>query len=291
MNQTIQNIHSRAMLASLNVSTWTARKYDRKVTAEVNASHAASKDAGRYNKRLLPGDAPSYRELMGAAAEARSQHYKQTLPWSDEGWRLLPSANYVQYTDAIRAARARFDNALSAFVADYPTLRDAARVTLNGMYLEDDYPHERLLGRKFSIKTEFSPVPASGDFRLDLPEHQIDEIREATDSRVQAAIQDAMRDAWNRLFESVSHIYERLSDPKAIFRDSLITNARELVDVLGRLNVSQDPELERMRSTVLTSLTRHEANELREDETLRTQTAKSADDILATMRGIYGGAQ
>jgi len=288
---TIQSIHSRAMLVSLQVSTWTARKYDRKVTDEVNRNHGADKNAGRYNKRLLPGDAPSYRELMGAASESRRQHYVQTLPWSDEGWRLLPSANFLEYTEALRKARGRFDSALRAFVLDYPALATQARALLNGMWSADDYPSESSIEGRFSIVTEFSPVPASGDFRLDLPEDQLDQIRATTENRVQAATQDAMRDAWGRLFESVTHIQERLADPKGVFRDSLVENARELVDVLGRLNVSQDPELDRMRSLVRDKLTRYDAVELRENAALRTETAKSADEIIAAMRDIYGGAQ
>ena len=43
-------IHSRAVLVCLSISTWTARKFDRKVTQQVNAEHAASRDA-RRNER------------------------------------------------------------------------------------------------------------------------------------------------------------------------------------------------------------------------------------------------
>lgn len=57
------SIHARALLVWLTISGWSARRYDRQVTNKVNAQYAASTDAGRYNKHLLPGDAPSYKAL------------------------------------------------------------------------------------------------------------------------------------------------------------------------------------------------------------------------------------
>ena len=47
------DLTSRAMLVELQVSQWTARKYDRKVSNEVAEQHGAEHDMGRYNKNLL----------------------------------------------------------------------------------------------------------------------------------------------------------------------------------------------------------------------------------------------
>jgi hypothetical protein len=60
---TNQDLHTRAMLVSLRISAWSARKYDKKISLEVAANHGASADAGRYNKYLMPADATSYKAL------------------------------------------------------------------------------------------------------------------------------------------------------------------------------------------------------------------------------------
>src|ERR1700684_3758739 len=102
---------TRAMLVNLSISSWAGTKYDRKVTAEVNASHGASSTAGRYNKSLMPDDAESYKALVKFIGKVRvDTHYAQTLPWSDTGWRLLPIKNYQAYTDAIRNAQHEFES-------------------------------------------------------------------------------------------------------------------------------------------------------------------------------------
>jgi hypothetical protein len=276
---------TRAMLCSLRISSWSARKYDKKVTAETNAAHGADSDAGRYNKMLLPGDASSYKALTSHIAATRVLHYEQTLAWSDDGWRLLPVANYQKYTDKLRDARHTYDSLLADFLADYPSLQQAARLKLNGMYRDEDYPAN--VAGKYGFAIEYSPVPSGGDFRVSLSQSEIDIIATRTESRVKDAFEQAHNDAVKRLYECVSRIHERLAQPEAIFRDSLIGNARELCDVLSRLNISGDMNLETLRRQT-DSLATVQPESLRNDPVTRIQTANAAQGILDQMMSVYG---
>lgn len=300
-NSADQGIHSRAMLVRLAVTGWNGRRFDRKITDEVNTAHAATKDAGRYNKALLGGkkEAPSHADAISQGGAARQTFYGQTLPWADEGWRLLPTKNFEKFTDAMRRSRNKFDESVEQFLADYPGYRENARVLLNGMYREDDYPSVEALRGKFTFSLEFSPVPSQGDFRLDLPADQLTELERSTSERVEQATKVAMDDAWTRLRESVEKVKERLTgtdgDGKRkgklkTFRDSLIDNVTNLADVLTRLNVTNDPDLEAMRARVADELAELDPKTLREQPQARQAAAKSATDILDAMKGLYGGA-
>jgi hypothetical protein len=97
-----------------------------------------------------------------------------------------------------------------------------------------------------------------------------------------------MQDAWTRLHDVVSHIAERLSDPKAIFRDSLIDNAKDVCDTLQRLNVTNDPNLEAMRARVAAELTAVSPATLRDVPQVRETTARKAAGIMDAMAGLYG---
>lgn len=279
-------IHSRALLVWLRISTWSARRYDKKVSAEVNARHAASSDAGRYNKMLLPGDATAYKALITIAGSIRAAHYANTLAWSDEGWRLLPTANFATYTTWLREQTAAFNSALADFAADYPSLRAQAAQLLNGMYRDEDYPAVQDIRTRFALGVEYAPVPAAGDLRVDLAADQVAMIESAIDDRLDRATADAMRDAWSRLHDVVSKIADRLASPETIFRDSLISNAEDVCDVLARLNVTEDPQLEEMRNRVRRELTRYSPATLRDVPAHRQATADRATAILDAMKGI-----
>ena len=90
------NLTQDAMLVSLRISAWSGRLYDRQASNHVAAHHDATASAGRYNKRLLPKAA--FAALTATMSAARTCHYEQSLPWDDQGSRLLTVANYEHYT-------------------------------------------------------------------------------------------------------------------------------------------------------------------------------------------------
>lgn len=280
-------IHSRALLVWLTISTWTARKYDKKISEKVNSEYSATSDAGRYNKFLLPGDCASYKALITLAGSIRAEHYANTLAWSDEGWRLLPTANYLEYTKTYRARQAELWQAIDTFANDYPMMRDRARHLLNGMYRDEDYPSVQDIRHRFALDVQYSPVPAIGDIRVDLSGDQVSAIEQSINDRVNGAIKIAVNDSWQRLYDVVAKISDRLSQPDAIFRDSLITNARDVCASLQRLNVTNDPKLEAMRQRVLSELTYHDPDILRDRAPVRSKVADKAQAIIDSMKGLY----
>jgi hypothetical protein len=294
-----KGIHSRAMLVRLSVSCWDGRRFDKDVTRDVNERHAATQEAGRYNKHLLGGksNAPMHKEAVSKGGAARQAFYSNTLPWADEGWRLLPTKNYERFTDALRAARSEFEETVEAFIADYPRLKAQARQLLNGMYREEDYPTAAALRGKFKFSIEFAPVPSAGDFRLDLSADQLIDIESNAAARVERATKDAMNEAWTRLHDVVEKVHERLTGrveegkkkgSLKIFHDSLVENVAKLTDILPRFNVTNDPGLEAMRKRVEDELADLDPKALREQPKERAKAAKSATDILSAMEGLYG---
>jgi hypothetical protein len=195
----------------------------------------------------------------------------------------------MTYAATMRKHGAAFGDALDEFVAAFPAMRELARERLNGLYRESDYPSPVELRQRFRYGVDYAPLPAHGDFRLDLPAAELDRMERAVSDRVHTATVAAVRDAWSRLEDAVGKFHERLAEPDAIFRNSLVGNLRDLVDVLARLNLTDDPELERFRVRVAGELTAHEPETYRDDPATREDAAKRADRILADMRAVYGG--
>jgi hypothetical protein len=69
--------------------------------------------------------------------------------------------------------------------------------------------------------------------------------------------------------------------------DSMITKIVEVVDVLPKLNIAGDTELERMASEIRKSLV-VDPQELRKSEIMRSNAAKAARDIAQQMAAYMG---
>ncbi|GMU21863.1 MAG: hypothetical protein AMXMBFR13_19510 [Phycisphaerae bacterium] len=284
----MQSLTDKAMLARLSITQWSARKTDKRVTAEVHAAHQASADAGRYNKALVSADA--LRAIQQAATAGRETHYRFTLPWRDDGARILPAKAYLDYTADMRRLRAEFDAAVDAFCVGYPDYVEDARHRLNGMFNPAEYPNIDKIRAKFSWNVVMDPLPTGEDFRVSLADADAERIRQEIDQRTRQALADGLADAWKRLHDGLQHAAERLSDPNAIFRDSLIGNLQELCSVLPLLNFNDDPDLESARKSVETRLATLDPEQLRRMPLARAKAAQDAQSIMADMAAFMGGA-
>lgn len=151
------SLSTRAMLCSLSISMWSARKHDPEASEEIASRHGARPDAGRYHKVLLPKEALN--EIQQIVNEARQEHYFVTLPWSDDGFRVLPAAAYFDHRAKMRALADRFYPAVDSLVNRFTQHIEEARVRLGGLFREADYPHPEELRSRFAFETRVLPLP------------------------------------------------------------------------------------------------------------------------------------
>ena len=278
-------ITERAMLAAVHISIWTAIKHDRKVSREVAEQHGAYAGAGRYNKQLLR-EAERLESLRALSGQIRQYFYKITLPWSDEGYRLLPAHFYFELTTKMREFEQAFAQQVEEFLVVYPSYIEQVRPELNGLFREEDYPSTEKLRNKFGVKLEVLPIPSGNDFRVTLSEEEQARVAREIDENVRQSLQKGTEDLWTRLKGVVAHMVERLNEPESRFHASLVTNICELVELLPRLNVNQDEELNRFAWEIRDRLCGFTARDLKKNEILRAATANDAAEILTKMDAV-----
>ena len=283
-------ITEKAMLAAVHISVWTAVKHDRKVSREVADQHGAHQGAGRYNKQLLHG-AQRLEELRTLAGQIRQYFYKVTLPWSDEGFRLLPANFYFDLMARMREFEASFDQAVDSFLRVYPEYIEQVRPELNGLFREEDYPSPEKLRTKFGVKLEVLPIPMGADFRVEMSAEEQARVAREIDANVRESLMRGTEDLWKRLREVVAHMVERLNEPESRIHGSLVTNVLDLVDLLPRLNVNGDADINRFAEQIRQRLCNHSAGELKKHDLLRVTTAADAANIVAEIDGVLRGRE
>lgn len=283
------SLSSKAILVNLSISQWSARKYDRKETAELALKHGTGMEVARVNKSLLPF-ADTLDAIHKKTGAIRTEFYKTTLPWGLDGLQIIRADGYMSFIRTMQQQMDEWRGLVESFLDSYPALRDEARLLLNGLYSEADYPDVSTLRQKFDINLRFLPVPDATDWRVDLAEEEVESLRKQIEAQVSDAGAAAMREAWRRVYDTVVHIHERLSQPDAVFRDSLVNNAVELCRLLPTLNITDDPNLERMRQAIEGSVCQYEPDQLRNHSGVRQDVAQSMADIMSKMGAFYGAA-
>jgi len=278
------SLQNEAVIVRLSIGQWTARKLDKIVSKETAVRYNAEPESGRYNKLLIAKEELS--EINRIASKARVFHDKNSVPWDDAGGRILPAVHFLDYTKEMNRLKIEFDNAWRKFVDErYDSLREKARARLGNMYHDADYPRRSQLSGKFRFTVDIEPVPISEDFRVTLQKSDEKRVKKELESRLQASLTAATKDLFNRLVTVIEHFVEKVSDKDSIFRDSLLGNIEELVVLLPRLNVANDPELASVITAIKRNILVYEPDVIRKDPKVRTTAAADADAILAKMSG------
>lgn len=281
------NLDTCAMLVEFNASVWTARKLDKSTTDEVVASkNAGAKDAARVNKHLLAGRT-ELDIIQQAVSRARQFVYDNTAPWSDSGLRLLPTVNFMKFTERMNEFEEEMEALVKSFVAIYPTLITAQALALGDMFKRDDYPTANEIMTKFSFRVNYMPVPSSGDFRVDVGNQAQAELKARLESLTQERIDSAMADVRERLSTHLKRMSDRLTTDyvngeakQRRFHDTLVDGALELCDLTKSLNVTNDAALEEARKQLEQLLVGVTPTDLRKNEAIRQDVKKNVDAIL-----------
>jgi hypothetical protein len=179
-----------------------------------------------------------------------------------------------------------FTDKVNQFVRDYPTLQAQAKQALGDLYNPNDYPSPEEVQSKFGFRLVFSPVPESGDFRLDLPKQELDEMRAQYDSAFDTRLAEAMREPWDRLHTTISAMTEKLAkvegdpDAKTRWHDTFIGNAAEMCKMLTHLNLTGDPSLEQARRDLERAIAGIGIDDVKEDADVRSDLKSKLDTIL-----------
>jgi hypothetical protein len=280
------SISSSAVLVELNISVWTANKLDKGATEAVLNNNSASKDSAQVRKNLMAGT-DKRKKISDYAAKARLYHNQTTLSWSDKGARLLPTSLFMDYKANMNVYQQNMNTMIEDFYANYADLIDLAKHHMGDLFNPYDYPSIEELRNKFGFRLVFSPLPEGGDFRLDIPKADMDELGQQYESAFNDRLKDAMREPWEKLHKTLIHISEKLTDiegddeTKKRYHDTLITNAQELCGLLTHLNVTKDPLLENARRSLELTMLGVDIEAIKESPDVRSSVKAKVDDILS----------
>jgi hypothetical protein len=283
------NLDSVALLCEYNASVWTARKLDRKKSDDVvSGAGAKQKGAARVNKNLLAGR-PELEEIASLVGTARTYVYDNTLPWSNNGQRLLVTTRLPKFDACMQQFKEAFEAKVEDFVGVYPTLITAQAMALGDMFNRAEFPQASEIRTKFAFSFDYLPVPAAGDIRVDIGTQAQEELRERLEHMSVVRVEKATAEITEKLSTHLRRMVDRLTtDIKPDtgegtvrrFTDTLVSGALELCDLVADYNVTGDAALAQARRMLENALTGVTAQTLRDDPAKREDVRTAVNDIL-----------
>lgn len=305
----ITSIASAAMIGSVNISVWEARKQDKRTAEEVMASKGArSRKAATVSKHLF-SECPELEAIKTLRSTIRQWFNSVTLPWDDNGRRIITTAQYLEVTNRAGKFEREFAALVQVFINMYSTAISKQAFEMGSLFDRSEYPPVEEVVAKFRFSFTVEPLPTSGDFRVDIGNEAQRQMKERYDRAVEERMSGAVADAWQRVKTQVEWVRERMDacieyDPDAVeevktldadgtvlsveikkkrrpkLYDSMLEQGLELTGLLRDLNITNDPRLEEARQALETALTRVDMDSLKKVPELQKATRTAMQDIL-----------
>jgi hypothetical protein len=288
----------RLMIVRLGIHQWYPRKFDRKATQQIADLHGVSIErAGRFNKILV--DLETIKPLQKRLRQLREDHYAMTCPWGDDGQRVLPAELYFDYVAMVRDSIVEIDRLADTYAEQYQVELDKARVELNGLFNEDDYPDPQQLRLRFGVDYRFEPLP-EGDSVLAwtvIDDKAREDIKRELQESLERSVQEAQAHVVNNVVERANEFIGKVrrydaqiqETDKGRLYDSAVDNLRDVVKlVLSGLNVTGDQELAKLAADLDDALTGVTADRIRNGQQFRTEKTEAVENVLDKFQGVYG---
>jgi hypothetical protein len=194
----------------------------------------------------------------------------------------------MEFNDKMREYEDKFYGLVKEFVSVYPSLITAQAMALGDMFNRTDYPASNDIEHRFKFNTNYMPVPASGDFRVDVGNDAQIELKNKLSKLADERIESAINGFKQRLVEHLKRMSDRLDidviagemKPRK-FHDSLLETAHELCDLATSLNIINDPQIEDARKLLKKAINGVDVKDLRKDMPTRQDIKKEVDGILS----------
>lgn len=279
------SIVKECMITNLQIGMWMGYRLDKEASLRVTNEANAEADAARVNKHLIPKDV--LKPVISAANAVRTHFYEKTLPWKDNGDRLLTRKLFQKFIKQHEELVGEFNQRVERFLShDYAVARERARFRMGELFNSNDYPSAFELQTKFYCHLDIDPVSEAGDFRVSLDESHLNVIKQQIEQALRSRVGTAMTEVWGRLAETLSHFADKMSDDEQIFRNSTVIKLKEMVDLLPDLNIIDDANLERIRADIERHLVGYTPEDLRKNPANREAAATEAKRIMDDMAGF-----
>jgi hypothetical protein len=288
----VPDITSSAMLVDLNISGKNFSKRDKDSADELAVSKHASTSSFNLTKSLM-NHAVELGDLTKHIAHTRNMHYRMTLPWSDNGSRLLTVKKYPEYVEAMTGRQVEMFELLEKFLGKYDSYVVQAVGVMGDLYDVNDFPDVEEVRRGFSFNFRFIPLATSNDFRVDIANETKTVLAESYEKYFAEQYGNSMNALWEKLAIALGKVSERLDydedkDKKKVFHVTLVSNVEDLVEMFDAYNVNNDPTMTKVSKQLTNVFANIDADVLRNSQTVRNHVKSNVDDVLKTI-GLDSG--
>lgn len=277
----------RNVIVKFRSSLNTGNIRDKKLTAESIQEHGVTGKRLSVRKYIMQG--AELNEVINLIQSARNYLNSKSLPWLDEGIRIVPATHILDLTGEMKDRIRKILVAREKLLLKYEEIIERDKKELNGTFDIADYPSPDSLREKFNADIEIRPVAT--DFRVTGIDAAVQRtIQDQVASSIETAVKEAKHYQLEQVHQLLTHLHDKLSVKDKGFKVTSIENVINACDDIRNLALVDDPEMFKLAESVASVFKNVNADNLRENETERKEVADASfaklKEIEEAMKGF-----
>lgn len=247
-----EGLLSKAVIISFKTGRFGNNRKVRKSAVNISAydeetatDKPVDKDALKVSKELL--DSKELQAISSFDQKTRGKLLTYCLPsYVEEGYYFLPISLIETVDGFLAGARTERQYLVNEFLAVYPAKRDSARFRLGPLFREKDYPEEDAVRESFTWTVRYISFSVPGSLReiSSFLYNQEKAKQEAMWEEAAAEVRVALRESLAGLVEhAISKLSYQPNGKPQIFRDSMVKNMEQFLDLFEKRNLTNDGDL------------------------------------------------
>ena len=220
-------------------------------------------------------------------------------PWGRDGRRFLANGLVNEFEKELAVHMHGIEESERAFLAEVPHLKNRFNDEVGDLATDIQFPSVEELRDKFSVEIDYGECADVSDVRLGgLSSSQRERYAKQVQESEQKKVRGVVRHVTGMVEKHLTRVVTAMSDYKVdengkkegVFRDSMISNVRDIAGLLEHWNITGDPEVDAVRRKLLREICPLDPSSLRDSAELRSRVKKDAEDILSRV-GQFGRKQ
>lgn len=296
-NPVLDALKETTVLASVSTRALGLERTDNRASDKAIADAGATAKAAKVKVNRLAGADAIHKAIVSAQNEACALLRANSQPFGEEEkWRLLPNARFEYVIRGMNPIKQEYDKQIDLLKQNAAAILQKARQNIGSFDVQ--LPTVDEMVEAYEMSLDFRPIPDSANFK-GLASTTIEKLQAMHDRKLEAAVESAQRNTLERLLDPVERFVERMKEydkrverlaqnpdskeKTGIFRDSVVTNIKDLYDVLGSFNISGDPRFTQLGND-LKDLVGIKPDDLRDSQIVRAQATERMKQVADNLR-------
>ena len=276
------SIASSALIVNLSRSVPDLVKNDPEAAKAL--ARIKNADVGAVTARKSLIDSPALKDLQRLSREIYQWHIKNTVPWGDLGQRLVANAALIDYKNTMNKFEIQFEALANKVVFEYPACCGRAQNRLGDLFDPALFPSVEELRRKMSLRVTYEPIADPSNFIVQIGDQAAEEMKRQYNEVLSNRMEGISNYIYEKLREPLTNLVKRIDyeadDAPTGFRNTIVDNVMQIVELMGTCNFNNDLKIDRLERELRNALKGVTPDALREDSGLRRHTKQEVQKII-----------